>query len=793
MDTKSLETLEYPKILAQLSQYCSFEVSREKANSLLPTKDIHQARLWQAQTAEAVFLLTEHPQISIGGARDIRESIQQAQRHVVLEPEAYLDIKQTLIAMRNLRRTLERESERIPHLWEIAQNLPPSLGLVDRISQSISENGEIPDSASIKLGVLRRELRIQRQRLVSKLQRYVTDPKYTVYLQENFVTQRDGRYVIPLKAEHKGKIKAIVHDQSSSGATLFVEPLNIVELNNAYRELQLEEEDEQRKILAELSSAIGEYAEVILNGLALLAEIDFIFARARYAIDLDATQPQLHPLTPKEGEQHPGVRLRLLQARHPLLDPNTVVPIDVELDQLTYALVITGPNTGGKTVTLKTIGLMAAMAQSGLHIPVQNGSEISLFHNIFADIGDEQSIEQSLSTFSGHITNIIRILKQANRHSLILLDELGAGTDPQEGAALARAILSHLLARGITTIVTTHHPELKAYAHATPGVLNASVEFDLETLQPTYRLTIGLPGRSNAVAIAQRLGLPDAIIKQARAEINPLDLKADDLLDEIYRQRDLARKARQQAEQARKEVEQMHAELSQRLENLEQERLEILERTQEQARALLDELEKELAALRRRTKSKKIPHTEIQPIEEKVAQLAKQVEAQKDEMPIEIPQPSHLGELQKGSRVRVRSLGAEGIVTAISEDDIEVQAGVLRVRTSATDLVHLALPEKKPKTDTTRFAPPKVTSASPGIELDLRGKRADEAQELVEQYLEKAYLAGLPWVRIIHGKGTGKLRQVVRQALTNHPHVQSFEAGKEGEGGDGVTVAKLHN
>jgi DNA mismatch repair protein MutS2 len=442
------------------------------------------------------------------------------------------------------------------------------------------------------------------------------------------------------------------------------------------------------------------------------------------------------------------------------------------------------------------------MAQAGLHLPVAEGSRLPVVNGIYADIGDEQSIEQSLSTFSGHITNIIRILQRANRRSLVLLDELGAGTDPQEGAALARALLDYLLRRGITTLVTTHHPELKAYAHGTPGVVNASVEFDLETLRPTYRLTIGLPGRSNALAIAERLGLPAEIVEAARAEIHPADLRADGLLDEIHRQRELARQAREAAERARREAEALRAELAERLENLEDERRAILEEARQQAEAEVAELRAELRRLRREMRKLRQPVEALEEIEAQAAELEDAVEQPVERRAPEVSAAE--GPIRLGSKVYLRSLGAEGVVTALGEEDAEVQVGVLRVRARLTELSRRgdaddpssATRHSAPATPHLPSAPRHSPSAihhssSPGIELDLRGKRADDALDALDRYLERAYLAGLPWVRIIHGKGTGRLRDVVREALRGHPHVASFEGGKPAEGGEGVTVAKL--
>lgn len=814
MDAKTLHTLEYPKVLERLSGYCAFAASVEKARQLQPTTIIDEARRRLAETSEAVHMLVTRPDLTIGGAHDVRQAVDLAAHGGVLAPTDLLDIKSTLVAARTLVRTFDRLGDQYPTLYEIASQIPAPMGLVDGITRAISERGEVLDSASEALAAIRRDLRIAHDRLMTKLQRMVSDPHTSPYLQEALITQRDGRYVLPLRAEFKGRIRAVVHDQSASGATLFVEPLNVVEHNNQFRELQLAERDEERRILTELSQQVAMQAGNIINTVDRVADLDLCFAKAKYSDSLAASEPSLQPIEKASG-RHPGTVIRLYQARHPLLDPANVVPIDVELDPQTYAMVVTGPNTGGKTVTLKTIGLLALMAQTGLHVPANSGSEISLFHDIYADIGDEQSIEQSLSTFSGHITNIIRILEHADRRSLVILDELGAGTDPQEGAALARSLLTHLLERGITTLVTTHHPELKAFAHATPGVVNASVEFDLETLRPTFHLTIGLPGRSNALAIAQRLGMPEPIISSARSELNPTDLKAEDLLDEIHRQRDISRKARTAAENARREAEAMRSELAVRLEKIEDERLQVLEKARRQAEEQLEEVQEELQQLRKQLARTRQPLETVEEAEEILEELQETMVP-----PVERRVPdSTIAPLKRairlGDRVRLHSLNTQGIVTSLGEEEAEVSVGVLRIRARLAELQLLGeepaatsgpagLPTARDLMSSSRQGTAKNETAShptatskdlyaesPGIELDLRGQRTEEALIVLDRYLDSAYLAGLPWVRIIHGKGTGKLRQAVREALSNHQHVKSHESGGDNEGGDGVTVAKL--
>jgi len=817
MNEKTLHTLEYSKILERLASYTAFAASAEKARALRPTTDIEEARHRLAETREVVELLATNTNLSVGGAHDVREIVDLAAHGGILTPPELMDIKSTLISARTLARLFEHHAGQCPNLADIAAQLPPPFGLVDAITRTISERGEVLDSASVKLANIRHDMRIAHERLMVKMQRMVTDPKNAPYLQEALITQRDGRYVLPLRAEFKGRIRSIVHDQSASGATLFVEPLAVVELNNEYRELQLAERDEERRILAELSYQVGMHAYEINHSVEIIAELDLAFARGKYAVDLDATEPVLHPIkvnvraksheTPGQPipHLHPGTIIKLYEARHPLLDPVSVVPIDVQLDPQTYALVVTGPNTGGKTVTLKTIGLLALMAQSGLHIPAGSGSEISIFESIYADIGDEQSIEQSLSTFSGHITNIIHILEKANRRSLVILDELGAGTDPQEGAALARALLTHLLQRGITTLVTTHHPELKAFAHATPGVINASVEFDLETLRPTYHLTIGLPGRSNALAIAQRLGMPENIITTARADLSPSDLRADDLLDEIHRQRDQARQARAAADKARHEAEAIRNELVNRLETVEDERRAVLEKVHAEGERQVRELQEEIHQARAALARARQPAEALQAIEEKADILEMIVEKpverrriQGDAIDIPLQRAVRLGD-----KVRLRTLNAQGIVTVLGEEEAEVQVGMMRVRARLVDLEairatlssessNLSAGDDLQSTEYANYNQ-KSEVTSPGIELDLRGQRAEDALDALDRYLEAAFLTGLPWVRVIHGKGTGKLRQVVRATLSQHPHVKSFEAGGENEGGEGVTIAKLQS
>jgi len=813
MDSKTLNVLEYPKILERLAGFCDFSASMALARSLEPTDSFDLAISRIAETTEARKLLSIQD-VTIGASHDIRPAADLAARSGVLDPHALLDIKSTLIACRELKKTFDKKEGEFPRLALIVEGLPDSHGIVDAITRVLSERGEVLDSASVKLADIRRNLRIAHDRLMSRLQKYVTDSKTVPMLQDSIITQRDGRYVIPLRAEFKGKIKAIVHDSSASGATLFIEPLPIVEANNTIRELQLAERDEERRILAEVSSIVGAHAVEIKYGVENLAVLDLAFAKAKYAEELHASEPFLHNAESGKQRAEGGKQkaeqqssIKLIQARHPLLDPETVVPIDVDPREGTRAIVITGPNTGGKTVSLKTVGLLVVMAQSGLHISAQSGSELPFFKSVYADIGDEQSIEQSLSTFSGHITNIIRILKVMDHRSLVIFDELGSGTDPQEGAAIARAILTHLLETGAVTLVATHYPELKTFAHSTEGVVNASLEFDIKTLRPTYKLTIGLPGRSNALAIAQKLGLPQPIIESARAEINPLDLRADKLLDDIRKERNRTSREREKLEKARAKLEAQTRELEGRLEKIEDERRDTIAKARAEGELEVAVLKRNIDSLKSQLKKASQPLTAIKAIEAKMEKMEEKVDAPVERRRTTDDGPSSIVNRQwsLGERVTVSTLNAEGVVTALGESDAEVQIGTIRVRAKMSDLVKRGGESNVQKAEGRRLetdggrqkAAPSSTvrgpsSTSLGMEVDLRGLMSEDALDKMERYLEQAYLAGLPFVRIIHGKGTGRLRQAVREALKGHAYVKAFEEGASTEGGEGVTVAKLN-
>ncbi len=786
MNAKHLVTLELPKVLARLATYASFSAGGEKARALMPATHIQEIRQRLETTSEARTLLDAKPNTTLGSAHDVRPLVMAARRGAMLPPSELLDVRDTLVAARNLHRTLTRLDSQFPRLADIAGRFQPCPEVIVEINRCLDEHGNVRDDASPELVRIRREMHIAHDRIQDKLQSIIHSPHNTPFLQEPLITQREGRYVIPLKADFKGRIRGIVHDVSASGATIFIEPLSIVELNNAWRELQLEEQQEVNRILAHLSNHIAERAVEIEQTVEVLAELDLAFAKAQYADAINATAPLLSP--PGGGA---GGGIHLIGARHPLLDPTNVVPIDVVLDDETHVLIITGPNTGGKTVSLKTVGLLTLMAQAGLHLPVEPGSALSPFEAVYADIGDEQSIEQNLSTFSSHLTNIISFLDQADEQSLVLLDELGAGTDPAEGAALARALLDHFRRRGTTTFVATHYPELKAYAQLTPGVRNACVEFDPETLSPTYKLTIGLPGRSNAFAIAQRLGLPREIVGAARRMVSPGDLRTEDMLADIHRLRIQAAQARDAANEARAEAERLMRELRERLTSIEQERQEVLEQTRQEAATELETLRAEVHTLRRRLRAAAAPLEAVAAVEEAIEELESAVPEPEPLSPPTLPEAPQRP-IRPGDAVWVRPLNAEGQVLEISGEEAGVQVGLGRTRVPISQLelrspIPPSIAGEEPEERSIRASP--VTS--PGTRLDLRGCTVDEALQRLDRHLDAAMRTGLPWVRIIHGKGTGALRRAVRGFLADHPLVSDYEAGGDREGGEGVTVAKL--
>jgi len=778
MNPKYLRILEFDKIRARVAAHTAFSASTALAHALTPSTNAEEIARWQAETSEARLLLEQNISAGVQGARDVRPLTQHARRGVLLTPGDLLDVRQTLLVARTLRRSLTRLAL-CPRLVERATGLVELPALVEAIEHAINDRAEVVDTASDELARLRRELETQRARLLEKLQRILQSATNTKFIQEPIITERDGRYVIPIRAEAKGKIPGIVHDTSASGATLFIEPLAVVEMGNRVRELERAEAREVERILRELTARVAADAEAIDTNVAILAEIDLAFARAKYAMEINGVQPEM-----KDSD----TVLELLDARHPLLDPQTVVPISLHLGDEFSILVITGPNTGGKTVTLKTVGLLALMAQSGLHIPARAGSRLPIFSGIYADIGDEQSIEQSLSTFSAHLKNIIEILQQADARSLVLLDELGAGTDPVEGAALARAILMHLLKRRIPALVATHYAELKAFAYSTPGVQNASVEFDVETLAPTYHLTIGLPGQSNALAIAERLGLDAEILAEARRALTRSDVELETMLAEIKRTQQEIASERAHAELARREAEQRAAEARRQLAEIQATRAEILQRAHAEAQAEIQLAREELNRLRQEWRAAPLTREKIEHAQAQLDALAEHLPAP---APHVAPPPRVIlepGEIRVGDRVWLARLGQIGEVLALEEEDAEVQVGNFRVRVKRAELGERVI-TPTPRVESEQVTLPPVES--PGMEISLRGMRAEDALDVLEKYLDRAYRAGLPYVRVIHGKGTGTLRKLARDLLRVHPLVAAIRQAEAHEGGDGVTIVEM--
>jgi DNA mismatch repair protein MutS2 len=784
----ALEKLDFAEIRARLAEQCLYSTSTELALELEPSTDRWLVDRWQEATAEGVDLLTNFPDLAIGGARDVRSSAERAGKGSRLLPQELLAIADTARAARLLRKAIHRlpdVNERFPQMLDLSSGLIDAIELESTIGRAIGPAGEVLDSASPALSRIRKEVRIAHGRLMDRLNRYVGSSNPA--LQDAIVTSRDGRYVVPVRADSRSQVPGVVHDVSSSGQTIFVEPLEVVELNNRWREAQIEETREVDRILDELSHETGRYANELRLTVDSVARIDFAMAKARLAFTMHASRPTIW--SQFRGEEDPSghlsQRIRLRRARHPLLEPATVVPIDIDLGENFRVLLITGPNTGGKTLALKTVGLLAAMAQAGLFIPANDQSILPVFSTFFVDIGDDQSIAQSLSTFSAHIGSVIEMLEQVEPTSLVLIDEVGSGTDPIEGSALARSIIAELVDRGPLVIATTHYSEVKSFAYETSGVENASVEFDVETLQPTYRVVIGVPGQSNALSIARRLGLSERVLVRAATYIDSETVRTDELLGEIRSIRDRAEQEREHAAQERHEATRLRNEAAETLRNAE------IERQNARADALAEaeaELAEARASVRRLQRAAAAPTAERSEIGQPQAELESALHQVKDfKRRLGANRPRQQAPtLSVGDRVEVATLGMEGEIASIEGESAEVVMGGMRMRQALTGLRRLGGPRKEPAR--------KVSVASGAgvyvpMEIDVRGERVADVEDQVERYLDNAYRANLPSVRIIHGKGTGALRQAVRRQLAAHPGVSRSETGGHGEGGDGVTIA----
>ena len=789
LDAKTLEYLEFQKITARLADHCAFSGGRRLALALAPSGDVDEVRRRQQLTAEARALRRLKPHFRPGHATDITPHVQTAARAGVLAPIDLLETLAFLQQAQQIRNHLVPLAAQVPLLSAIAGRIGEFKPLIGEFSRALGPRGEILDDASDELPALRRNVALTHDRLLDRVQRILNHALADGVAQEPIVTERDGRYVIPIKADARGQLPGVIHDLSSSGATVFVEPLAAVELGNAWREAQLQEHREIERILRRLSALLGEQAGPVLAAIAAAGEIDFALAKAAFAEAIDASLPQpggaLAWLVEAPDE------LRLQSARHPLL-PREAVPISIMVGGSHRSVLITGPNTGGKTVALKTVGLLTLMAQAGLPIPAEIGTQIPVYTGVFADIGDEQSIEQSLSTFSSHMRNIIRILSEAGPQSLALLDELGAGTDPSEGALLGRAILRHLLTAGASVVATTHHGELKIFAHETPGLINASVEFDEITLAPTFRLAMGLPGRSNALAIAERLGMPASVLADARASVAPGAQSVERLLEELQRERSAAGDERRAEEYARRESEEVRRQLGDRLDRLDDERGRVLAKTEQ-------EMEQELAAFRRaiqegerrllqgRKEDLTTARARSERAQERVA--AVRDEQARRRRPAAVPAaPIDPQAIRPGVVLFLRGLeqAGEALTPVDAEGMVSVQIGSLRTRVRHEQIERLGRREERASAGRLPGA-----VSNPEARIEVRGQTLDEALPAVERFLDQAYRGGLARVEVVHGKGTGVLRTAVRELLRGHPLVSTYNSALREEGGEGVTIAHL--
>lgn len=789
MNQKVLRTLEYNKIVERLAEYAFGADTKERCLSLLPSTSLSEITNAQQQTKDAMNRSLKKGRLDCSGIKPLSSAIRRVEIGGTMNIEELLGLCKLLETARRVKAYGRKEREDIPSdsLSELFDGLEPLSPLCDEIRRCIISVDEISDDASSNLKSIRRSIRSTGDRIHAQLNQMLNNQNVRNCLQDFVITMRNGRYCLPVKAEAKSQITGMVHDQSSSGSTLFIEPMAVVNLNNELKELSIKEQDEIAVILATLSAKAGEYIPAIETDYQILTELDFIFAKAAYALEYNGITPHFNTER----------KIRILKGRHPLLDAKKVVPIDISLGSDFDQLVITGPNTGGKTVSLKTVGLLTLMGQAGLPIPSGDRSELAVFDDIFADIGDEQSIEQNLSTFSSHMTNIIHILKEANEHSLVLFDELCAGTDPTEGAALAVSILSYFHSRGIRTMATTHYSEIKIYALTTSGIENACCEFDVETLSPTYRLLIGIPGKSNAFAISKKLGLSDTLIEDARTRISSNEQNFEDLLSDLEASRITIEKEQAEINHYKSEIAALKQQLKNKQEKLDESRDAILRKAKEEANQILQEAKDTADEAIRNFNKYGTTRPSIQEMEkqrtnirEKMAANEKKSSKEKDTA---IYNPKVPKKLRIGDSVKVLSMNLTGTVHSLpnAKGDLFVQMGILRSQVNIKDLVLIedATPGSKKYAKTGAGKLKMSKSASVSTEINLIGKTVDEAIALLDKYLDDAYLAHLPSVRIVHGKGTGALRSAVQSHLKRQSYIKSFHLGEFGEGDAGVTIA----
>ena len=784
---KSMQTLELPRVLDMLADQAVTEEGKDKARRLRPETDPVEVTALLAETTAAVEKMVLGGSPAFAGVRPVAGSLQRANMGGSLNTRELLDIAKVLAAARSAKEYGEGDAEKKTPIDVLFHSLRPNRFLEDKITGSIVGDGELADSASPELASIRRHMRATESRVRDILQRIISSSQ-AKYLQESIITQRSGRYVVPVKSEFKNEIPGLVHDLSGSGSTFFIEPMGVVKANNELRELQAKEEKEIDRILAELSAEAASFREDINLDYELLIRLDVIFARAKLSNKMHAMAP---------GLSTKGLNLR--RARHPLLPPKTAVANDLSLGETFDTLVITGPNTGGKTVTLKTIGLLTLMAQCGLHIPAGDGSVIKVCKRVLADIGDEQSIAQSLSTFSSHMSNIVGILEETDDETLILLDELGGGTDPVEGAALASAIIDHARSLGAMVAATTHYAELKVYAMTTPGVENASCEFDVETLAPTYRLLVGIPGKSNAFAIARRLGISEAIIQDAAARVDAENVRFEDVLTKLDHQRQEMEKEQRQAAQLRREMEEASAKAQAYRDQLQKEKEKAEASAKAQARAILDDARRtadqvfqELGDMRKKAQKEQ----NWQKVNDQRAGLRHKLNEAEDKLGAR-PQaavPPMLRPAKKGDTVTILKTGTQASVLSVNKDGVlQLQAGILRI-TAKQDEVRVVEGEtqsQKAAKQYIRRTEHKLRSLGAKAEVDLRGMTTDEAELTLAQFLDRAMVSNLTQVTVIHGKGTGAVRKAVHTYLKRCKGVASFRLGRYGEGEDGVTIVEL--
>ena len=791
MNEKALKTLEYYKITELLEGFATSPMGKDMCRRLTPSEDLTQIQILQQETADALARVFQKGSLSFGGVKDIRGSLKRLEIGGTLGTGELLDIAGLLenagrAKSYSRRDTDEGNTDSLDPMFEV---LEPLTLLSSEIRRCILSPEEIADDASPGLRQVRRNMKNINEKIHSQLASYISGSSRT-YLQDGVITMRNGRYCIPVKSEYRGQVPGMIHDQSSTGSTVFVEPMAVVKLNNDLREMEVQEQTEIEKILSILSQTAAESLELIQDDQKVLTQLDFIFARALLAKSQNATEPQFNT---------DGI-IDLKKARHPLIEKHQVVPIDIRLGEDFDLLVVTGPNTGGKTVSLKTVGLLTLMGQSGLHIPAFDNSRLSVFREVYADIGDEQSIEQSLSTFSSHMTNVVSFLKSADQDSLVLFDELGAGTDPTEGAALAIAILSHLHEQGIRTMATTHYSELKIYALSTPGVENACCEFDVETLRPTYRLLIGVPGKSNAFAISSKLGLPDFIIDKAKEQISEQDESFEDVLTSLEQSRVTIENERAEIARYKEQVEELKKSLQEKEEKLDERKERILREANEQAHAILRDTKEYADQTMKLFHKFQKDHVDTASVEKERQNLKKRMSKaekgmsskQQKQKPKKQLKPS---DLSLGDTVKVLSLNLKGTVSSHpdSKGYLFVQMGIIRSKVHISDLELVDEPvittPSMQRTGAGKIRMSKAASIS--TEINLLGKTVDEAVAELDKYLDDAYIAHMKSVRIVHGKGTGALRKGVHNYLKRQKHVASFRLGEFGEGDAGVTIVEF--